>query len=300
MSLVKQAHTVPKTYLTNFSRDGEFLWAYNKPDGKVFKTNINNISTGHKFYNLDHLGFNEESSVLEDHLGEIEGRYNQNFNRLNLNNWIIDIETKEYFLEFLTLQLIRTRTIRKGVAHLHTEIESQLLSKGFKKEQLGQYGMGNPSSSEKEEHLKFLTNPFVLGEIKSALSEGIWVVLDNQTNHDFITSDHPLTLYVYQESGIAATEHSIPLTSRKGISIFSRKYSAGLAKLDNMILPIKDSNFTRHYNHRQIFTSHLQVYNGINHFPYVEKAIKLNPDLLKIDKPKFGVVVGAKKPSNHF
>jgi hypothetical protein len=299
MSFVKKAHTVPRTYLTNFSKDGEFLWVYNKQDGKIFKTNIDNISTGNKFYNLDHLGYNKESSALEDQLGEIEGRYSQNFNKLNLNDWIIDLETKAYFLEFLTLQLIRTRTMRKGVAHLLAEIKSQLLAKGFKEEHLGQYGIEIETSSEKEKHLKFLMNPFVLGEINSFLSDGIWVVIDNQTSYDFITSDHPLTLYVYQYTGITATEHFIPLTQRKGISIFSRKYFSDIAKLDNKILPLKDSEFTRHYNHRQIFTSHLQVYNSINHFPYVEKAIKLNPDLMKIDKPKFGVVVDGQSAFNN-
>src|SRR5688572_17900359 len=105
MSRVKHQHTVPQTYLRNFSSDGEHSWVYDKVKKQSFKNNIQHISTGRYFYDDPEIDQANCDQALEKYFSRLEGGYQPVFNRLNANGWIIDDEAKDYLAGFVSFQL---------------------------------------------------------------------------------------------------------------------------------------------------------------------------------------------------
>src|SRR5687767_9328400 len=89
MSRVKNAHIVPHTYLKQFSKDGKYLWIYDKKLMKSFSANISDIATGKYFYDSAELDKIYGVQFLELLLSEIESGFLPALEKLKANSWIL-------------------------------------------------------------------------------------------------------------------------------------------------------------------------------------------------------------------
>src|SRR5579871_3750430 len=52
MQGTRKQHTVAQSYLRRFTKDGARLFAFNKPDGRVFCTSVENVAQEAFFYDI--------------------------------------------------------------------------------------------------------------------------------------------------------------------------------------------------------------------------------------------------------
>jgi hypothetical protein len=52
MSRVKNQHYVPRFYLKRFTEDGSSIYAFDKKDRKVFRSNIAGVASQRYFYDV--------------------------------------------------------------------------------------------------------------------------------------------------------------------------------------------------------------------------------------------------------
>lgn len=294
MSRAKNQHTVPQTYLRNFSSDGENLWVYDKVKKQSFRNNIDSIATGRYFYDDPEIDQTYGDQALENFFSRLEGGYQPVFNRLNTNGWILDDETKGYLAEFVSFQLARTRTMRSQLENFPAIMEAELRKKGADDALLERYGIIGDLPSAQEAHTGFLVNPDLIQDMVTELKSRIWFISDNQSQHDYLCSDHPVVQYVHRDIAHGAIEHFMPLSPDKGLHIFIGEYFPDWAKLENRVLPLESKEAIKFYNSLQVTQSYRQVYNHSNYFKMVTKIMDKSPNLSDINAPKIGIF----KPPN--
>lgn len=122
-----------------------------------------------------------------------------------------------------------------------------------------------------------------------------WMILINDTDIPFITTDHPVgkksnidNIYAH---GFASKGIEIyyPISPRYAILIFEPSYFKEIAPdlFNQTILVLKESNVI-HNNDLLIQTATSQIYSNINDFSWVEKRIKETPFVSNKKRQRFG------------
>ena len=291
----RNQHYVPQFILRNFkSREGDFVWCYDKSNRKIFEPNISKIASESYFY--DWIKGNPENS-LETKLSEIESETALIISEIISNNSLtsLSLTDKEKLSHFISIQLLRTKNQLEKLKDLHNVL------KGF---------IQMPIDVDlPEENLKvsFLSMIAEAESFVPILMDKFWYLL--KSDKAFIISDNPVVFQnTYNQSSLRGTlglksigiEIYFPLSNNLVLCLFCRDVYNKLkqnAPKDitineffnqlNSITPV-DCSFENieNINSLQVLSSERFIFSSSNDFWLVEDMLKKDPELK--DGPRFG------------
>lgn len=213
MAEFKKQHYVPKFYLKQFSPDGKFVYAYNLEHKKGFRINIKNICQENYFY--------DKTTELEQILNKLEEKQGEVIKKIieKSNVSFLEIEERFYLHLFVLMQFTRTKKSKDFVdQYINTifdkhykplmKLSDDLKEKGVKPELIDELKIKVERS-----HLIAMV-PAIMGA--ELIMDLLPVLVLNQTDKNFITSDSPLCFYNYVNSN----NHGFVGFQSPGLQIF--------------------------------------------------------------------------------
>jgi len=197
MAEYKKQHYVPQFYLRQFSQDGKMVYSYNLNHKKGFGMNIKNICQEKYFYG--------ENPELEQILGKLEeiqvGIIKKIIEDSNVS--FLEMEERFYLHLFVLMQYTRTKKSKDFVnQYINTifdehfkplmKLSDDLKEKGVKPELIDELKI-----TVDRPHLLAMA-PAIMGA--ELIMDLLPVLILNQTNNNFITSDSPVCFYNYVKS----------------------------------------------------------------------------------------------------
>jgi hypothetical protein len=291
MNKFKTQHFVPRFYLKNFTNSDNKIFVYDKTTDKVFKTVVENVACENYFYDSDRLKTEfQEEQFLEKFYSSIESEFAPFY-----LDFITKVESKEKdkiteedkkaFANFLVLQIDRTKEHREMSIQSYSVMKEQLIEKGFTKQQLIDFGFDKENPDPKDLHIEsILLGDKVRDTLAEILENHIWILLENNTNQPFFTSDNPVAKianiideYIsydgYASEGI---EIIFPLNSKYLFVLCEREYFKNLEKIENSKLAITDIENVNYYNSLEIIRSYRQVFSREDSFKIISELKKVN------------------------
>lgn len=291
----RNQHYVPQFILRNFrSREGDFVWCYDKTNKKVFETNISNIASESYFY--DWIKGNPEHS-LESKLSEIESETALIISKILKDNTLstINLGEKQKLSHFISIQLLRTKN------QLEKLKDFQDVLKGF---------LQMPIDTDLPEENLQITFLSMLTEAENfipILMDKFWYLLNSEK--PFLISDNPVVFQnIYNQSQTRGTlglkskgiEIYFPLSKNIVLCLFCRdvydkiKYHASddstindfLSQLNSEVPVNCNSGNIENINSLQVLSSERFIFSSSNDFWLVEDMLKINPELK--DGPRLG------------
>lgn len=301
MNKVKTQHYVPRFYLKNFTCSDDKIFVYDKTTDKVFNTAVENIACENYFY--DSAKFEneiQEEQYLEKFYSSIESDFAPFY-----FDFISKIESKEKdkiseddkkkFAEFLVLQIDRTKEHREMSIQSYSIVKKQLLEKGFTEKQLIDFGFEIKNPDPKDLHIEsILAGNEMRDTLSEILENHIWILIENNTNQPFFTSDNPIAKianikdeYIshdgYASEGI---EIIFPLNSKYLFVLCEREYFKNLEAIENSKLIISDIENVNYYNSLEIIRSYRQVFSSDNCFEIIPELKKVNPESFQMNRKR--------------
>lgn len=307
----KKQHYVPRTYLSQFTHDGERLFVYDKFTDEIRPSNKMDIAHENYFYDLPQVVLSEElkaegihHQIVEDALAELDGKFSRAIEEIittpSNKNLRHDLIHEMAYL--LTVQLLRTRDMRNQVieaqravmqASLDTEIKlnfPDLPAENYPK-------VETKASHEGLVHAEVIFNTDFTMKMAQGFAKQIWLVGINNTKSPLWTSDSPIVKYHHIRkqsipgfSGwqLPGVEIAFPLTPKHILLIAERSHFKFLESLDCGHSTLNDEAVT-FYNSLQVIQSYRQVYSNNDQFELAKRICTDNPDLRK---PRNKVAVG--------
>lgn len=312
MTITIKQHYVPQFYLKLFSKNEKIINVYDKISSKNLpvNTSIESIAQSKFFYdipedianqtNVDPQLFekifskieSESNYVIKDILNRLKNNAFKNFNSYE----------KSTLLEFIFFQYIRTKQTREEFSNIENVFETlfySLLEKNFPLEQYPKelYPTRKIDAEDiKKYHLLYLFDFFTNPEIKlikNRLKEYICIILENNTDKDFITSDSPVIIFPHINKNSLNTvglledgvEIIFPLSSKYLLvfledTYFSKILSKGKVSKGKHILPINKVNID-FYNFLQIKNSERFIFSRDGDFSIISLVQNKFPEQLK-------------------
>jgi hypothetical protein len=301
MNKVKNQHYVPRFYLKNFTNSDDKIFVFDKTSDKVFQTAVENIACENYFYDNDRLKTEfQEEQYLEKFYSSIESEfapfYTDFITKVESKEWDkITKEDKKAFASFLVLQIDRTKEHREMSRQSYSIMKEQLFEKGFTQQQLIDFGFELENPDPKDLHIESI----LLGEemrdtLAEILENHIWILIENNTNQPFFTSDNPIAKIAnikedhisydgYASEGI---EIIFPLNSKYLLVLCEREYFKNLEKIENSKLIITDIENINYYNSLEIIRSYRQVFSCEDSFKIIPELKKVNPESFKMNRKR--------------
>lgn len=209
----KKQHCVPQFYLRQFSHDSKMVYVYNIDHKKAFRMNIKNICQEKYFYC--------ETPELEQILGKIEEKQDEIIKKIieKSNVTFLEAEERFYLHLFVLMQYNRTKESKDFVdRYINTVFDEQfkplmkesddLIEKGVKPELIDSLKI-----EVERPHLMAMAPAMMGAEL---IIDLLPVLILNQTDNNFITSDSPICLYNY----INSKNHGMLGFQSLGLQIF--------------------------------------------------------------------------------
>jgi len=191
--MAKLQHYVPQSYLRHFAAENgktPKIWCFDKFTRQAFKTNVRNIAAEKHFYHPQ----NDQEQPVEDLLARVETEFAQARRRLLqlTDGQTLADQDRAIVALFLAAQMVRTREHRAQLEQVN-EIMRDFLMSNPTEELQRLYGVYNADTIRQQQVDNLLTD-FVptLGEIILKMK---WLLLFNETDQPFWTSDNPIALF---------------------------------------------------------------------------------------------------------
>lgn len=280
----KKEHTVPRTYLKNFSHKvGKMdkVIVIDKNKSEPYLNSINNVACHNNFYEVD----GKKTNYWEEYYGKIETKIPFILNSIIINcrfatnhSFVLSDYLKNELADLIIIQMFRTERARKHYGKLGLEVSDAFIRnvikelKGYINNE--QFNILDKYKNDENfvysiqlEHTN--SNKFIK-KIKQILLNKIWIVHKNLNfkKYPFVTSDNPVILYNYINSKIGyenglnekGTIIYFPINSELLIAIYPNlstlnKYQNTIDYLDDVefVLKINKNNYLQ--CHRQVFFS---------------------------------------------
>lgn len=222
----KNQHYVPQFYLRNFSEDGKVFQLLNLSSGRVIpRAKISCQCSKDYFYGKDGL--------IETNLGAFEEECSKWFREcLSLNNpknSIPDI-VKCWLIRFAAVQSMRTKKNIESIIASNTK-HNRIISSLYERD----YGPGSvPIQYQEHDYSDLPGWSFITAIINcGVLTDLSCVLLDNETEEDFVASDNPVVFQnplieqfaVQYCSGFASSGLQIyyPISPRRMVCLYDSK-----------------------------------------------------------------------------
>lgn len=183
----KNQHFVPEFFLKFFSTDGEHVWTFNLDGKHEFEESVSNVCSRNYFYSREH---NKE---VEQTNSKIEGRQSKALTDLQdeMRYDALEKEHQFWVRQFVTFQLERTRSMKDR----HSDNIQEFVDR------LEDWGLVDPDEEVVGEVVGFSAKDALLGlmdkswETEVSLRDLEAVVLVNESDSEFVTSDDPIFLH---------------------------------------------------------------------------------------------------------
>ena len=209
----KKQHYVSKFYLRQFSHDGKTVYVYNIYHKKAFRMNITNVCQEKYFYC--------DTPKPEQILGKIEEKQDKIMKKIIEKSTVTFLETEErfYLQLFVLMQYTRTKESKDFAdRYINTFFDEHfkplmkqsddLIEKGVKPELIDSLKI-----EIERPHLRTMAIAMMGAEL---IIDLLPVLILNQTDNNFITSDSPVCLYNY----ITSKNHGMLGFQSPGLQIF--------------------------------------------------------------------------------
>ena len=296
--IVENQHYVPKLYLRNFCKHKDQIAVYIKSSGKSFFTNIVNVANENYFYDNEEIDkSNQKKQFLEKYFHPLEDRM-----KILLNNLLNQLKFGKFsnftnderidISMYLVYQYMRTKEQREMFGQLNQELIQMYADEFIQSE-------GEDSTKYKVEvdgkyfHTRLLLDESMMDKITLSLYKKLWVILENNTEMPFLTSDHPVAKYGHLGNEIRSmsgfnskgVEISFPLSPKYLLSIIDEGYASFMHNLDDKIIQANEQNIL-HYNSLQIIHSYNQIYSNVNSFNLAKEILDEEPLLKEPDRSR--------------
>ncbi|MGP1906813.1 DUF4238 domain-containing protein [Metabacillus sp. JX24] len=305
MSAIKQ-HFVPRLYLRRYTEGKEEIWTFDKIAGKKFHTGLMLVAAEKFFYNFSEKEINElkkqfpDEEVSENLLDDlftyqIEPVFKESLNRI-LNGYnSFKNEDSDYALpeedilqlaQSLAFQYYRTKSYREGA-----ERSKLSFLRYFSVDDVNFEKHKELSDSNKViEHAKQIFGKS-FGLAKKLKEDYYWILIENETDLPFYTSDNPLVLRKFDEDGrvIQAIhdrpdidEYAFPLTSNLLLIIVKKEEALLDSCYHRKTKRIDDEKVILSYNEAQLHSSYRQLFCVSDNFKMIDGLITILPDTTSI------------------
>lgn len=274
-------HYVPEFYLKNFSQNGKQIFVYDKVVQKSFSSSISSIASQEGFYD------NSKKQSIETEIGEVESKtgivLKELIESLDSNHFSVVTEPqKNTLIQFIWLQMNRTLESRIHFGSLQPYLFSKLADIPLDldvKEILSQNEVA-------DNHIDFVSsskeNPFAL----EMLGDRNFIIVKNETQTDFLTSDEPVVRHLHWEIDSRVYEIFLPITPKFGIWIMPKKIYAELDAADKVLYVLTDEQNILFYNYHQVYRSTRQIFSLTGNFEYVRNIFQHEPNFGNLNKKR--------------
>jgi hypothetical protein len=287
MAKTKQEHYVPQFYLRSFADDTGYVWVYDKPEGKQFRTGVSNVAAESRFYDLPGSG----DQPVEQRLAGIEARVSPLLRELaglfEASGEVRD-DIRSQVAEFIALQLLRTRKYRNMINELYPKAANDV--RDWHSADISGVDVGAiidgmlQTTSEAETHEASMFAGETPKMIADTFANMAWV-LGAAAGDLLYTSDSPVVCHRYGDWSGASymlaqpdTEVVFPLAPdrllllRGDVPVKRESTPDGAC----VVLRAKD---VKQYNRLQVRGSHRQVYCRRKEFNVAERLCTKDPAL---------------------
>lgn len=262
----QKQHFVPKFYLKNFSiNNKKYVHCFDKKNGNIFCRNIRNIALEKNFYG--------DIDIKE---GEANIAFNKIFKDESLG--ILSENERKSISDFAALMMIRTKQSRidlsKGLTGSMHKIGKHLISN----DDISKYEFKVTSNG----HLEFIKKS--TNEFSKRIMKLKWLLVINNTNLPFWTSDHPLTREnkLKQKPGFSnlglacrGIQVHLPISSKFTISFIDPNEFSILPENFDLF----DEEGVRYDNFLQVYNSQRYIYSDVNDFLLAKQILYVHPEL---------------------
>lgn len=186
----KRQHYVPQFYLKNFStakkNNNYIIYCYDRINNKIYPNNVKNIAQEEYFNETEELSI-ENGLDKHEHTSSIlinELIKTQEYQILN------DFVVKSYLSSYMLRQIIRTKNIRNQIEdYFQSMIDEEIEIP----EKVKKYDIKNAKEEAKFGHIALTYKEFY--DKLSYFVMKKWILIKNQTDINFWTSDNPVAIY---------------------------------------------------------------------------------------------------------
>jgi uncharacterized protein DUF4238 len=304
--LTRNQHTVPQCYLDEFTEDGKYLFVFDKPDQRSFKSQPKAVANATFFYDF-HTDVQQEfkdsvasdknehddvailkkaldPQLVEHALGQIEAEFS-----LHRDKVIRTIEEqkcihplqKEAMAYFVTIQLTRTPRFRREFIEMMNQELIWMLHQYPDSES---YYIRYDERRASLDHAHFMFSPQWQQQCIQALCKHIWFIGVNDTEFPLYTSDTPVIMKAHSGwykgvgLGVPGIEIAFPLTKRYLLDLLERSLAQEIHAQDCTIRQLNEDRIM-YYNRLQVLRSTRQVYCSSNNFDVAKQTCQRFPNI---------------------
>ena len=276
-------HYVPEFYLKNFSQNGKQIFVYDKVIKKSFSSGISSVASQQSFYN------NSKNKSIEDEIADMESKTGSVLKKLilSLNNnefSKIDQIQKNILIEFIWMQMNRTLESRIHFASIKPHLYNKLTNVPFEidvNELLSQI-------ETTDNHIEFLRSSSKNSLALETFGSRNFIIVKNQTQIDFLTSDEPVIRYLHSEIESNIYEVFLPITPKLGLWVIAKNIYKELDDADGIIYPFENEENILFYNYLHVYRSTRQIFSFSGDCGYVHQIFNQNPNFGNFNKQRLG------------
>lgn len=302
MPRIKVEHYVPQCYLRRFTEDGRRLFVFDKATKRSFPSNIKNVAAERYFYDIpqDDAPTGVDVQIVEKALQHIEDGYVRAVTRLLRDvheRRLIHQDDKARLAHFIMIQLFRTREFRNFYRESTEKATKACLDVALETEgpdfAPDSYQVHITEKTVWLAQVKFMFEPKRLARFVRILSNHLWFVGTNETEHPLYTSDSPVVTRAHKiapgapHTGLRSEgiEIAFPLTSNHILILREKTFFAQYQELDCRAMPLKPDG-VRYYNHLQALRSYRHVYCESSDFGVAERICDECPEMAAPDRDR--------------
>ena len=324
----KKEHYVPQCYLEAWtSPPSKQVYVFDKRRDSFRMNNIEDVASQRYFYDTDPINLLSEEMILAlmkanksiredadqqliEHMLsiEVENFFKDYLKRIadaaaaspwTLKNcYFLSEYEKKLFSELLSIQYLRTKSIRNRLAESSDCLARVLKDMNFPDEAIDKWKM--PESSVKVSHLKLLTSRKSLEEVAISFFSLTWLLLINKTSTKLYSCDSPIITLAHTGDALfpgtglrsRGVEVYFPISPVCGLVMLDGEFH-NMTMLDRRFVPCEDASVIQGYNTDQVIQSEECVFSQDGNWGVAEKIRKETPELL--NQPRTALLWGGKK-----
>ena len=299
--MVKNQHYVPRFYLRNFCVSKQQIAVFDKSKKTNFKTSIDNIANENYFYDDEYVDKHTKTKqFLEKFFHPMENKISVILPNLikELSNNSFSMFSTKLRLEFafyIIYQYCRTKEFREQI-NQSTKLFTQTVADDFIKSQGANPEDFEIVTDDKILHIDFLLNNDVFDKLIEDIFDHIWIILVNESDIPFITSDHPVVKHsnishpVLSYTGLKSPgiEIAFPLSPKYCLLLAERSYSKIFEPFEDRKMHANKDN-VMFYNSLQVIQSYRYIFSSSSDFKMAEEILEDEPELQDMKRARIWI-----------
>lgn len=315
--ITKKQHYVPQFYLRNWrlSNEKHQVYVYDKEKDCIRINNIEYVASERYFYDIDFDDFFTETAVEKLHAKgfswsdevkrqgiertfaeKIEKPFAEELSALLekvkvLTPWhisnceFLSQEKKKRFSEYLTFQIIRTKSVRMDIMNTSDCFSQILKEMEIPDSLIEKYNISKEAA--KQSHIMMFFDSENIKDVTMLFYNLTWVLGINRTNVKFFTSDNPIITHSHivhpfiQMNGLASkgVEVVFPLSPNVILIMFDGEYHQMMKSFDRCYVEIDDEQNVYFYNSLLAMQAGRFVFSSDGNFEIINTMKHVDPNV---------------------